>query len=76
MMGLAHWDIGPIFDFLSWLHKENYQIYLKDDDAERLALPRVWSFFIDLDFSFVKGVGWYPGHMLKATREIRAAQTC
>jgi ribosome biogenesis GTPase A len=26
---------------------------------------------ISFDFSFVKGVGWYPGHMLKATREIR-----
>ena len=48
MMGLAHWDIGPIFDFLSWLHnhaKENYQIYLKDDDAERLALPSLEGFF-------------------------------
>jgi len=26
---------------------------------------------INFDFSFVKGVGWYPGHMLKATRDIR-----
>ncbi len=26
---------------------------------------------LDFDFSFVKGVGWYPGHMLKATRDIR-----
>ena len=26
---------------------------------------------LEFDFSFVKGVGWYPGHMLKATRDIK-----
>ena len=48
IMGIAHWDINPIFDFLSWLHnhvKEEFAIYLDPQDSNRLPLPSLEGFF-------------------------------
>jgi hypothetical protein len=48
VMGLVHWDINPIFDFLSWLDnhcKDKFKIYLDPNDEDRLPLPSLEGFF-------------------------------
>ncbi|WDE99057.1 hypothetical protein PQO03_14565 [Lentisphaera profundi] len=48
VMGLVHWDINPIFDFLSWLDnhvKDKFKVFLNPHEDERLPLPSLEGFF-------------------------------